>query len=84
LFISYYHSESKTIVQELFYLFFSIKGKLDKPLITHSKLVLYAVIFKTRFQVVLFLVDWLAVWQRSLKIHGIVEILFGKYCLEVI
>lgn len=53
-------------------------------MITHSKFILYDVIFKTKFKVVLFLVGLLAIWQSHLKIHRFVEILFGKYCLEVI
>lgn len=53
-------------------------------MITYLKFILYDMVFKTKFRVVLFLVGLLAIWQRSLKIHRIMEIFFGKYCLEVI
>lgn len=53
-------------------------------MIVHSKFILYAVFFKTKFQVILFIVGLLAIWQKGLKVRRIVEILFGKYSLEII
>lgn len=53
-------------------------------MIVHSKFILYAVFFKTKFQVILFIVGLLAIWQKGLKVRRIVEILFGKYSLVLL